>query len=109
MDVWERAHSVLDNATPATATGVVTDLTGLIIEANGPAVGMGTTCRIVQGDLSIAAQVVGFRKDRILLMPFGELHGIAPGATVLTQGRTSSIVVRRELLGTRHQSTGRAA
>jgi len=74
-------------------------MTGLIIEGNGPAVGVGSTCSIVQGDKSMNAQVVGFRKDRILLMPFGEAHGIAPGATIISHGQGQRFLASKSLLG----------
>ncbi|MCB0322899.1 MAG: FliI/YscN family ATPase [Bdellovibrionales bacterium] len=98
-DLWSRAAVALEHANPVTARGEVTDVIGLIVEGNGPAVGVGTTCRILQGRKEIPAQVVGFRKERILLMPFGELHGIAPGATIVTDGSGEMVKVGASLLG----------
>lgn len=95
----ERARQTVSHTSPVTARGVVTDLRGLIIEGNGPPVGIGATCTIQQGDLRLQAQVVGFKKDRILLMPFGELHGVAPGAAIVARGRGEGFVVGRSLLG----------
>lgn len=99
MDLWDKAQAVLQRTNPIAARGVVTELTGLILEGNGPAVGVGTTCQIIQGDKSVAAEVVGFRHDRILLMPFGDTHGIAPGAQILAQGDSAKVLVSKELLG----------
>lgn len=99
MDIWARAQAVLETSRPIEARGVVTDITGLIIEGNGPPVGLGATCSITQGELKVMAQVVGFRKDRILLMPLGELYGIAPGATILSQGQGDRVRVGRHYLG----------
>jgi len=99
MDLWQRAEAIVNRSRPIAARGTVTDLTGLIIEGNGPAVGVGTTCSIVQGDLRVLAQVVGFRENRILLMPLGELYGIAPGATIIAHGDGSNLLVGDELLG----------
>lgn len=99
MDIWSKANTVLQSTNTVTARGEVTDVIGLIVEGNGPAVGVGTTCRILQGDKEIPAQVVGFRKDRILLMPFGELHGVAPGASIVSDGSGEMVRVGPELLG----------
>jgi flagellum-specific ATP synthase len=99
MELWDRAGSALERCNPIAAKGVVTDLTGLIIEGNGPAVGLGANCSIIQGEKRVPAQVVGFRKDRILLMPLGEVTGIAPGATILSQGQSSTVLAGVELLG----------
>lgn len=98
-DLWERARAAVLHAQPATARGIVTDLKGLIIEGNGPPVGLGATCSIVQGELKVPAQVVGFRRDKILLMPLGEMHGLAPGATIFSRGRSERIPVGPQLLG----------
>ena len=97
--IWERSQGALGRISPVASRGMVTDVTGLIIEGSGPAVGVGTTCSIVQGETHIAAQVVGFRKDKILLMPFDELYGIAPGARIISHGETSKVLVSRALLG----------
>ena len=99
MDVWTKADTILQQSNPVLARGEVTDVVGLIVEGNGPPVGLGITCQIIQGQRRIPAQVVGFKKDRILLMPLGELHGIAPGATILSQGAGGSVRVSEELLG----------
>ncbi|MFN8388997.1 MAG: FliI/YscN family ATPase [Bdellovibrionota bacterium] len=99
MDLWSRAQAVVEASNPIEARGVVTHITGLIIEGNGPPVGLGATCSIVQGPLTVPAEVVGFTKDRILLMPLGELHGIAPGATILSHGLGDTVTVNRGYLG----------
>src|SRR5271156_2684222 len=99
LDIWARAEGALKRSNPIAARGLVTDMTGLIIEGNGPAVGVGSTCSIVQGDKNMYAQVVGFRKDRILLMPFGEAHGIAPGAVIISHGQGQKFLASKSLLG----------
>ncbi|MCC6220378.1 MAG: FliI/YscN family ATPase [Deltaproteobacteria bacterium] len=97
--MWGRVNFALERSKPIAERGVVTQLTGLIIEGNGPAASIGTTCSIVQDGKRILAQVVGFRKDRILLMPLDDMHGIAPGATILAHGQGSNIVASTQLLG----------
>ncbi|MCC6933483.1 MAG: FliI/YscN family ATPase [Deltaproteobacteria bacterium] len=98
-NIWERAQGVLDRTSPIVARGLVTDVTGLIVEGSGPAVGVGTTCTIVQGSARVEAQVVGFKRDKVLLMPFDELYGIAPGASIISHGETSKVLVSQNLLG----------
>jgi flagellum-specific ATP synthase len=99
MNYFSRAEEMLTRTVPVNTCGYVTDITGLIIEGSGPAVGIGTTCTIVQDSRRIAAQVVGFRKGSILLMSFDDVYGIAPGATIISQGEISKVLVSRELLG----------
>ena len=97
--IWDKAETLLSHADPVTSRGEVTDITGLVIEGNGPPVGVGVTCTIKQGELEIPAQVVGFRKDKILLMPLGELYGVAPGASIVSHGTAEKIRVGEQLLG----------
>jgi len=99
MDRWERIAGALERVQPVASRGTVTELTGLIVEANGPAVGLGANCTIVQGDARVPAQVVGFRKEKILLMPLGDTYGIAPGASVLAHKETASLLASNHLLG----------
>lgn len=53
--------------------GRVTRVVGLTIESLGPKVSMGGLCRIHSNtdDSSVLAEVVGFKENRILLMPLG--------------------------------------
>ncbi len=64
--------------------GRVTGVTGLVIESDGPNVGLGELCRLSsdRGDFSVTAEVVGFRGERVLLMPLGETSGLHAGCEV---------------------------
>jgi flagellum-specific ATP synthase len=81
-------------------SGHVTKIVGLIIEADGPLLGIGTRCSIsaAHGGF-IQAEIVGFKDDRVLLMPYGENEGIAPGSVVRSQKRGMTIQVGPEILG----------
>ncbi len=82
-------------------TGQVTGLTGLVIEGDGPPVSVGDLCRIEnpQTNTSITCETVGFRDQRILLMPLGELQGIAPGNQISSLRQPANIPVGEALLG----------
>ena len=62
-------------------TGTVHQVRGLVIEANGPNLAIGDTCRIETrgGRASVFAEVVGFRDHKMLLMPFGDMNQLGPG------------------------------
>ena len=45
------------------------------------------------------AEVVGFREDRVLLMPLGEMQGIGPGSRVVMKGHIASVSVAPQMLG----------
>lgn len=97
--VFERAHSAVRLASNFEIRGVVTDVTGLVIEGSGPFVSVGSQVMVSNGLSSIPAQVVGFKADRVLMMPFGEVHGVAPGATITAGESRSDVFVSEALLG----------
>jgi flagellum-specific ATP synthase len=81
--------------------GRVTSLIGLVIEATGLRAQVGELCTISVGrnHQPIAAEVVGFRGGGTLLMPLGDMHGIAPGRTVTATGDAMKVPVGDDLLG----------
>jgi flagellum-specific ATP synthase len=99
QQVFERAGAAVDIASCFQLNGEVTDVAGMVIEGNGPFVSLGSNVMIHSGRIRMPAQVVGFRSDRILLMPYGELHGIAPGAKITAEGASTDVLVPNNLLG----------
>ncbi|MDU2066225.1 MAG: flagellar protein export ATPase FliI [Sporomusaceae bacterium] len=91
----------IEQAQTMRLTGKITQIIGLVIESQGPAVNLGELCYITSRDqsFSIPAEVVGFRQNRVLLMPIGEMQGIGPGCEVLAANQTLSIGVGEALLG----------
>ena len=81
--------------------GTVTQVVGLVIESAGPAVSIGRLCTIENRDdgSKVKAEVVGFRNDRILLMPFGPITGINPGAIVTSTMEKLRVPVGDQLIG----------
>ncbi len=91
----------VESAEPIRRTGRVMEIIGLIIESKGPGVSVGDACTIecLGGNGRVQAEVVGFRGERVLLMPLGVIGGIAPGASVAASGRPLRVPVGHELLG----------
>ena len=81
--------------------GQVTHIIGLVIEADGPSSSIGDLCHIYSrmDEKPVWAEVVGFKEDKILLMPLGEMEGLKPGSTVVNTGGAIKIKVGSELLG----------
>lgn len=80
--------------------GKVIQVIGLVIEATLPGGRMGELCNIYSenGEV-IRAEVVGFKGDRVLLMPLDEIIGISPGSRVRRSPRPLSVAVGPQLLG----------
>jgi flagellum-specific ATP synthase len=80
--------------------GRVDVVSGVIVEAVGVPAAMGDMCRIRRGRLGpVDAEVVGFRGATTLLMPHGDVEGIAPRQEVVALGRSFRVPVGSALLG----------
>ena len=65
--------------------GTLTRLAGLVLEATGIRVPVGSQCMVqMPGHAPVLAEVVGFSGDRAFLMPAGDIHGLSSGASVVS-------------------------
>lgn len=82
-------------------SGKITQIIGLVIESQGPNTNLGELCYIYPraSNEAIPAEVVGFRQNRVLLMPLGEIRGIGPGCDVVSAYQTLNVAVGPQLLG----------
>lgn len=99
MALAEYARAVRE-ADLSRRTGAVSQFFGLVVEAEGPDACLGEVCEIQPRSGSpVAAEVVGLKEGRVLLMPVGDLRGVALGCEVRATGRTPEIAVGEALLG----------
>ncbi len=90
--------------------GKVAKVVGLTIESIGPEAKLNDLCRIVidkNEDISVMAEVVGIRDNRLLLMPYESVEGLGIGCTVENTGHPLSVPVGDELLGHMIDGIGR--
>ena len=99
LPFFEQAKAAASLASNYQLRGTVCDVTGLVVEGNGPFVPVGSNVTIRSGLQSTPAQVVGFRKDTVLLMPYGEIQGLSPGATITADSSGSDVLVSDAMLG----------
>lgn len=72
--------------------GRLSRLTGLVLEARGLRVPVGSQCLVsASGQSALLAEVVGFADDRAFLMPAGEVQGLTSGATVIPASAEASV------------------
>jgi flagellum-specific ATP synthase len=70
-------------AQPYVSAGRLTRINGLVMEASGLRLPLGSGCRIqAPGIGSVEAEVVGFNGERLFMMPTEDVYGLAPGALV---------------------------
>jgi flagellum-specific ATP synthase len=71
-------------ATPIASSGRLTRVSGLVMEAVGLRMPVGSQCHIqIPGGQSIEAEVAGFAGDRLFIMPATDIYGVMPGARVI--------------------------
>lgn len=97
---FEKARALLEMAPKAQVYGRVTQVVGLVVESNGPNARVGDLVYIQSADGSeIPAEVVGFRGDRVLMMPLGELSGVRAGCLARGTGHCLRVPIGFGLMG----------
>lgn len=89
--------------------GKVAKVVGLTVESIGPNAKMNDLCHIIVKGTNqvINAEVVGFRDDRILLMPYDHTEGVGLGSRVENTNAPLKVKVGDELLGKALDGLGR--
>lgn len=100
MDITKYLQAIKHIDTIKT-NGKVSQVIGLIIESHGPGANLGELCYVYPrgGGHKIQAEVVGFKDNRVLLMPLGDLEGVGPGSEVISTGSSLHVAVGDHLLG----------
>ncbi len=92
---------VIRNTDTYSHYGKIDKVIGLMIESNGPECKVGDLCRIYGygSKKYISAEVVGFRGNKVLLMPYEDPEGISSGNLVETTHSALKIGMSEELIG----------
>ena len=103
-DAWPRyladMRSFAADKVALETQGLLVRVTGLVLEAAGIRVPVGSVCEVrMEGQAPVIAEVVGFSGDRAYLMPTGDVAGLASGARVVPR---PSPVVPMQLGAKRH-------
>jgi flagellum-specific ATP synthase len=98
---FAKYHRLLGRVNPIRIHGKVAEIIGLVVEGNGPAASIGELCGIFPAGSAkpVTAEVVGFKKGKVLLMPLHTLQGLSPGCKIISLGCKASVNVGKSLLG----------
>jgi len=97
---FSRFMTAIDRTDLVRVVGKVVQVVGLVIEAQVQGVFVGELCRIeVSETHSIRCEVVGFKEEKVLMMPLGAMAGIRPGSRVFATGAPIQVKVGMGLLG----------
>lgn len=91
----------IEDTNPLLLTGKVLKIIGLTLEGDGPPLQVGRHCSIFSPGKKdpLEAEVVGFRENRILVMPFGDLKGVSPGSRIVARDRGGELNVHPAMVG----------
>src|SRR5690625_4926575 len=93
--------SVIQQADTYRRVGKVLRVVGLMIESQGPAANIGEVCFIyatTSKNEPILAEVVGFNKEKIILMPYSEVTEIGPGCLVEAKEKPLTMNIGKVLI-----------
>lgn len=89
-------HHRLEQVDPIRIHGKVSEITGLVVVGHGPVASIGDICGIfpANSDIPLPAEVVGFKKGMVLLMPLQSIQGLGPGCKIISLGCKARILSR---------------
>ena len=96
---FDKLISHLEDVELTTVHGRITEVIGMLIRAVIPQVKIGEVCLIKREGEPLAAEVVGFTKDEVILSPLGDMRGIGPSSEVVPMRMPMHIKVGQNLLG----------
>ncbi len=96
---FTRYHQLLNVMEPIRPVGRISKVVGLVAESEGPSARVGEVCWVETESGKRPAEVVGFRDNRVLLMPQGEMSGMTQGSSVVATGTSLRVKVGEALLG----------
>ena len=108
--MFRNAIKQIQQAETISHTGKIENIVGMSIEASGVKAAVGDICRIYSDETGrqVSAEVVGFKNDRILLMPYSDMNGISAGNFVRNTGRQLELKVGMHLKGRIINALGQA-
>lgn len=97
---FEKFRSALQGIKLLNCQGYVVRVSGLTVESTGPIVGLGELCGIhIRDGRRVLAEVVGFRGERLILLPLAHIEGISPGDLVTARTTPRCISLSESVLG----------
>lgn len=97
---FDKYDAALEKAVLRRPQGKVSQVIGLIAEGDSLGLSVGSLCSISndQGE-KVMAEIVGFKKEKALFMPYGDIRGIGLGSRIQPISSSPKVGVSDQLLG----------
>ena len=101
MSIFQQLEQNLDTLHAKRRFGTVKEISGLVVSCEGlEETAIGDRLIIeAKNNRRMPAEIVGFRDNRTLIMPYGTLEGIGPGCRVYDTGHPPEVMVSNGLIG----------
>lgn len=91
---WDKYQEALQSCQPIGMEGKIVKVAGIVAQANGPGMSIGSLCCIKNSSgQNMQAEVIGFNDKKVIVMPFGEMRGIEPGSRIVDIDKSPAIKV----------------
>lgn len=107
MGVLAERIKMLSGVRTVGVSGRVSGVRGLTVSVTDLPAQIGAGCRIGRGQSRVEGRVIGFAGEQTLVMPLGQMTGIARGDRVELTGIEQSVAVGPNMLGRVLDGTGR--
>ncbi len=97
FDKYARA---IDQTVLVKPEGRISQVVGMIAEGDSLGLGIGSLCKIINDQgREIKAEVVGFKEEKALFMPYGDIRGVSLGSKIIPIASSPMVGVSDNLLG----------
>lgn len=97
---FDKYFNAVNNCTIIRPEGRVSKVVGMIAEGDSLGLGVGSLCSIINDHgQEIKAEVVGFKEDKALFMPYGDIRGVSLGNRIIPVSDSPMVGVSDQLLG----------
>ena len=91
---FNKYKEALRSCCPIKMGGKIVKVAGIVAEADGPGMSIGSLCSIKNRDgRNMPAEVIGFNDKSVIVMPFGEMRGIEPGSRIVDINKRPTVKV----------------
>ena len=98
-DMLNKIKNDVEDGALWSVRGRIDKVVGLTIESIGPNAPLGELCEIESTYGKVLAEIVGFKENKVILMPLSDIEGLSIGASIRATGERLSVPVGNSVLG----------